>query len=184
MPTITSADIKDQKAEVPPRFYESAIIRCLKATFGLSKGKQNPMITLEWELLGIRNKENKEKIDSTITRGGIEYVLAGLSVRSTYHTLTPEAMKYYKANWSKFTGKPESEFSVDTENPDLSIFNKLVMSAVVKAKTVHKTRELSDEEKAAGESNEVKDEDGNPLSYTIVEVDTFNKRFDGEVQPF
>lgn len=184
MPIVKAEDRPNQKLELPRNFYDSAIIRCTKASFGPSKSSNKPMITLEWELLGVRNKEDKSKIDTSITKNGIEYVIAGLNVRSKYHTLIPEAIKYYRADWSKYTGRPESEFMVDTDNPDLNIFDKLVMSAVIKAKTVTKTKELSEEDKAAGESNIVKDEDGNPQTYTTVEIDSLNRRFEGEVPVF
>lgn len=184
MPIVSAADLPSQKAEIPPNFYESAIIRCTKTDFGPSKRSNKPMITAEWEVCGVRNKTDKLKVDTSVERGGVVYHIAGLNIKPKYHVLSPEALKYYKAEWSKFTGRPETEFSVDTENPDRTFFNKLVMSAVIKAVKVTKTRELSEEEEAAGVSNVVVDEDGKPLSYTVIEIDTFNRRFEGEVAPF
>jgi hypothetical protein len=182
---LTANDLP-AKSEIPDNFYESAILRCTNATFGPSKSSGKPMITLEWELMGVRNEANKDQIDTAINRGGQEYNLAGLSVRSTYHTLTKEAARYFAPVWAKFTGRPESEFSVDPGNPDLSIYKGLAMSAVVKAVKTFKRKQLTDEDKAAGktEGDIVKDEDGNALSFKVVEVDTFNKRFTGELPSF
>jgi hypothetical protein len=184
MPVITNEQLPNQQLGIPTPFHDTAIIRCTKAEFGMSKASQKPMITLEWELLGVRNKEDKDKIDTTIRKNGVEYILAGLPTRPKYHTLSPEALKYYRKDWCKYTGKPETEFMVDTDKPDLSIFNKLAMSAVIKAKEVTRTKELSEEEKAAGVSNVLTDEDGNPQKYTSIEIDFFNKRFTGELPPF
>jgi hypothetical protein len=182
---LTSAELPP-KTEIPDNFYESAIIRCVEATFGLSKSSQKPMITLEWELLGVRNKDNKDVIDTQIVSGGQTYVLAGLNVRPTYHTLTKEAARYFAPIWAKFTGQPESEFKVDPENPDLTIYKGLVMSAVIKANKTDKRKPLTDEDKKAGKTQGdiVVDEDGKPLSFKMVEVDTFNRRFTGETPAF
>jgi hypothetical protein len=183
---VTAEDVVDAKAEIPDGFYESAIIRCTKADFGLSKSSQKPMITLEWEMLGVRDPADPNKILTQIDRNGKTYVLAGLSVRSKYHTLSDKAIKHYKKDWAKYTGEDESKFSCNVENPDLSIFKDLAMSAVVKAVKTFKRKELTDEDKKAGKTQGdiVKDEDGKELSFKTIEIDTLNKRFTGELPAF
>jgi hypothetical protein len=184
--TVTAADISDVKAEIPDGFYESALMRCTKADFGMSKSSNQPMITLEWELLGVRDPADPNKILTQIDRNGKTYVLAGLSTKPKYHTLSDKAIKYYQKDWAKYTGEDESKFSCDTENPDLSIFNNLAMSAVVKAVKTFKRKELTDEDKKAGKTQGaiVTDEDGRELSFKTIEIDTLNKRFTGELPAF
>jgi hypothetical protein len=148
------------------------------------------MITCNWEIVGIKNKEGS--IDRTMVRDGQEYVIAGLTTRPTYHSLSKKARRFFMDWWCKCTGKTEKEFEIDDENPDRSFLNNLVMSAVCKAELILRRKNLTDEEKEAlkeaGEKVEgeiVTDDEGNPLPpFKMITVDTWNRRYTGELPVF
>lgn len=187
MPVLTANDVIN--AEAPDNLYDSLVIQCQEAKFEISKRSNNPQIIAKWEVLGVKTKDNK--ISPEIVRNGQTYVLAGLTLTPTYFTLTPKAIRFYRDFWVKATGLDAKEFSVDTENPDLGFFKKLAMSAVVKLISTKKTKPLSDEDadrlREAGlpvVGEDVVDDDGNPLYSKFLQVDTWNKRFTGELPAF
>lgn len=186
MPKYTANDVIN--AEAPNDLYDSLIVQCTEAEFKLSK-KNDPQIVAKWEILGVRTKDNK--IAREITRNGVTFVLAGLATLPTYFTLTKKALRFYRDFWCKATGKKESEFEVDTEAPDIAFLNKLAMSAIVKAVVTEKTKPLSDEDKealiAAGQpvkGETVVDDEGNPKYNKFLQIDSWNRRFDGELPAF
>lgn len=181
--------------EIPDDFHSSLVIRCTGSEFTESKVKEdgsggNPMIVSEWEVVGVKNKENG--VDDAIQEGDKKYIVAGLGVRKVYHTLSPKAIRRHQEFWSKATGKPESEYEVDTENPDRSYYKGLVMSAVCRATKFNKTRPITESEKAEYEAAgkpvpkvvDVTDDEGNALQIKGLEVDTFNRRFNGDLPQF
>lgn len=187
MPVVTAKDII--KVEVPDNLHESLVIRCVDVEFGESKSSGQPLITSSWEIVGRKNKDGG--IDDNIVIGEKKYVIAGLSLNKVYHSLSLKAIRRHQEFWSKATGKPEEEYSIDTENPDTSYYKGLVMSAVCKAETRQKTKPLTDEEKeslkAAGKplvGEAVVDDDGNPVYTKFVSVDQFNRRFNGDLPQF
>lgn len=192
MPVITASDVPTTKAELPDGFCKSVILRCLEAKFGPSKSSGKPMITVDFEIVGIRKSNDSDELLTEVVHNGVTYVIAGQRVNSIYISLSGDAVKYYKPLWAKFTGLPVEQFTVDTDNPDLSHFQNLAISAVVQANTVPKRAPLTEEQKAAGktEGDIVVDEDGKPLVSKYVEIVknnreySFNRRFTGELPPF
>ncbi len=187
MALVTAKDIK--ACEAPDDLFDSVIVQCLERDFGLSKSKQQPQIVSKWEILGVRTKDNK--VDPELVRDGKTYVLAGLSLLPVYMSLSPRAIRFFQEFWEKATGKAKAEFSIDTENPDLSFMNKLAMSAVVKAVKLPKRKPLSDEQREElvskglpAEGEAVLDDDGNPVFSKFIQLDTWNKRFTGELPAF
>jgi hypothetical protein len=181
--------------EIPKGFHASLVLRCLGAEFKESAVKPdgsggNPMIVSDWEVVGKPNKQNG--VDDNITEAGKKYIIAGLNVRKVYHTLTPKAIRRHQEFWAKATGKTEAEYEVDNENPDTSYYKGLVMSAVCKATEFEKTRPSTDSEKeemkAAGqpvrEVVTVTDDEGKALTIKGLEVDTWNRRFNGDLPQF
>lgn len=188
MALITAKDIIS--AEAPDDLYDSLIIQCTEKEFGLSK-KQKPRVASKWEVVGIKNKDNG--VDREMVRNGVTYVLAGLSVIIPYggFSLQPNALRFFRDFWVKATGKKAEEFVLDTENPDLSFMDNLVMSAVVRAVITPKTKPLSEEQAAALEEagkpvvgEPVVDDDGNPIFTKFLQLDTWNKRFTGQMPAF
>lgn len=181
--------------EIPKDFYGSLVVRCVDVEFTQSKVKPdgsggNPMIVSEWEVVGVKNKEGG--VDDSIVQGNKKYIIAGLGVRKVYHTLSPKAIARHQEFWSKANNKPLDQYEVDTENPDTSYYKGLVMSAVCKATEFNKTRKTTEEERAAMEAEgkpvqasvEVVDDEGKPLVIKGLEIDTFNRRFSGDLPTF
>lgn len=187
MAKVTAKDIVS--AEAPDDLYDSLIVQCVDPEYRLSKGKQEPQVTCKWEILGVRTADNK--IDREFVKNGKRYVVAGLNTMPSYFTLTPKAIRFFQEFWSKATGRPKDEFEIDDENPDISFMNKLVMSAVVKAVKTLKTKPITDEEREAAEAEgraikpePVLDDEGKELYNKFLQIDTFNRRFDGELPAF
>ena len=181
--------------EIPKDFFGSLVLRCLEVDFTQSRVKPdgsggNPMIVSSWEVVGIKNKQGG--VDDHITQGNRKYMIGGLSVKKVYHTLSPKAIARHQDFWSKATNKPQDQYEVDTENPDVSYYKGLVMSAVCKQTEFNKTRKTTEEERAvmeaegkpAAASVDVLDDEGKPLVVKGLEVDTWNRRFDGDLPTF
>lgn len=177
--------------EIPDNLADSLVVRCISDDFGESKSSGVAMITSRWEIVGIYDKETKQVKDHMIV-GGKKYVIGGLETRPVYHSLSDKALPRHMDFWSKATGKPKDDYEIDTENPDRSYYKGLVMSAVVKAELTPRTKPLTDEQKeelrAAGKplvGEPMVDDEGNPLPpYKSASIDTFNRRFNGELPQF
>lgn len=189
MSKVTYQDL-GPKCEIPDDLYESLILRCTKATFGPSKSSGEPMITSEWEVVGVRNKEGG--VDRSLLRGEQEYVIAGLTTRPSYQSLSKKALRFTAEFWAKATGKDVKEFEMDTENPDTSFYKDLYMSAVCKALIFEKRKPLTEEQKEMlkeaklpVEGEKVLDDEGNPVApIKLIQIDSWNKRFSGDVPQF
>lgn len=193
MPTYTADDVV--KLEVPADLDESLIIRCTEKKFAPSS-KGDPMITCNWEIVGI--SDGKGGVDNKIrrTKDGqtVEYVIGGLRLRPTWHVITKKSLFFFQKWWSKCTGIDPKEFKFDSENPDLDFLNKLVMSAQCGVEVKEARKKLTDEEKEKlkAEGQELKgeiiidDATGQAKTYNEVYVknDGWNGRFTGELPAF
>lgn len=176
--------------EVPDNLNDSLVVRITDVEFGESKSSGNPMITVKPEIVGIRNKQNG--VDDHMIVDGKKYVIAGLPCRPSYFSLSSKALARLQDFWSKVTGRPKEEFEIDTENPDLTPYKGAVMSAVVKAELTKRTKQLTPEQKeelkAAGKplvGEPVVDDEGKELPpFKSATVDTWNRRFNGELPQF
>ncbi|HEX9232684.1 MAG TPA: hypothetical protein VF849_01410 [Blattabacteriaceae bacterium] len=176
------------KLAVPPAFKNRCVIRCTDVKFG-PNSNDAPMITANWELLGIPNSTGS--IDTKMERNGQEYQLAGLRLKTTYFTLTQKAVDgFYAEFWTKANGE---EFKgVDETNPDIKFFDSLCMEAIVQGLTIVERKQLTEEEKeekiAKGEQpigDPITDSDGEEITRTMLTQTMWLKRYTGEVpHPF
>ncbi len=173
------------KLSVPPSFKDRCVIRCTDYKFG-PNSNDNPMITVNWELLGIPNSTGS--IDTTMKRAGQEYQLAGLRLKTTYFTLTQKAVDAFFAEfWMK--ANSEKEFpGIDESNPDLKFLDGLCMEAIVQGSTVVERKQLTEEEKeekiAKGEpavGDPITDSDGEEITRTMLTQTMWLKKYEGEV---
>lgn len=188
MAKVTAKDII--KCEVPPNLNQSLVVRCTDVEFGESKSSGQPMITSKWEIVGVRNKDNG--VDDHLIVDDKKFVISGLATRPVYHSLGAKAIGRHQDFWSKANGKSLEEYEVDTENPDTSYYKGLVMSAVVVAEVQERTQKLSEDEKEALKAEgkplvgkPVLDDEGKPLPpYISAKIDSFNRRFSGNLPQF
>lgn len=172
------------KLAVPPAFKNRCVIRCTDVKFG-PNSNDAPMITANWELLGIPNSTGS--IDTTIKRGDQEYQLAGLRLKTTYFTLTQKAVDgFYAEFWEKANG--DSFQGIDETNPDIKFFDGLCMEAIVQGNTVIERQQLTEEEKAdkiaKGEQpigDPIIDGDGNEITRTMLSQSMWLKKYTGDV---
>jgi hypothetical protein len=108
---------------------ENVIVRVLEEAFGPSKSSNNPMITLQWEVVS----------PESINVAGVEYSIAGLKVSPTYYTTANLEDAEKSANNDKYTFGPSGDkerpslyelFEIDTtgidkNNPKLAFKGKL-----------------------------------------------------------
>lgn len=177
------------KLQVPPAMRDRYVIRCTEHKFG-PNSNGNPMITIQWEVVGKPNKTGS--VDTSLKRGDQEYQIAGLTVNASYFTLIKgKALSMYVDFWEK--ANPGNQFEgVDEENPDRSFLDNLLMEAILSSTTQEMRKELTEEEKKAkkdaGEAplgEPITDEDGKPLTRTVISVTQFLKKFTGDVpNPF
>lgn len=175
------------KLGVPPAFTERCAVRCTEAAFGPNKSG-NPMITTQWELLGYFDEMNK--LNTSIKKGEKEYVLGSLKLRPIYFTLTDKAIGFYSDFWSLAHRKAFE--GVDENNPDIQFLRDgLVMQAVVIGKMDLMRKQLTDEDKAAliaegkpaiGEV--LKDDEGNPMEFPVINISKWLKPYTGELPVF
>lgn len=185
MAVYTEKDVVDCSA--PEDLYESLIVTPTDKDFGPSKKTKDPQIVVKWEIAGVKNESGG--IDRELKRGDKVYIIAGLSAGTTYFTITPKAMRFYKDFWK--LANPGKEFSVDDENPDLSYLDKLYMSAVVRCETIEQTKPLTDEQKEILEQQglpikgeTVVDDEGKPIKMKFLKITNWNRRFMGDVPVF
>lgn len=175
------------KLGVPPAFTERCAVRCTEATFGPSKSGK-PMITSKWELVGYFDEMNK--LNTSIKKGEKEYVLGSLTLTPVYFTLTDKAIGFYSEFWSLAHRR---EFQgVDENNPDIQyLVDGLVMQAVVAGKMQPHRRQLTDEDKAAllaegkpAIGDVIKDDEGNPMEFPVINISKWLKPYTGELPVF
>src|SRR6266513_1441641 len=127
---------------IPPSFKDRCVVRCTDYTFG-PNSKDNPMITVNWELIGIPNTTGG--VETSMKRAGIEYQLASLKLRPSYFTLVEKAINFYADFWNKVFNKDFE--GVDETNPDIAYLENLCMEAIVTGQTTVERKVLTDEEK-------------------------------------
>jgi len=171
------------KMGIPPAFKERCAVRCTEQKFGPNK-KQNPMITTKWELIGYFDQ--KGQLQTQMSRGGINYQLAGLSIRDVYFTLTDKAISFYGDFFQAATGEPLTE--IDETNPDITYLDGIKMQAIVQGRMEVDRRQLTDEEKEAlkAEGKEpigepILDDEGNKMEYANLNIARWLKPFNGEI---
>ena len=176
---------KSAKLGIPPAFKDRVVIRCTDHKFG-PNSNDNPMITVNWELLGIPGATGK--IETEMERGGVKYQLAGLRVNSSYFTLVQKAIDgFYAEFYCKANNEPEFP-GVDSENPDTDFLDSLCMEAIVTGQSQIERKLLTDEEKAAkkaaGEQpigEPITDGDGNEIIRTVLNINMWLKKWEGDV---
>jgi hypothetical protein len=182
----TEADVIDCAA--PDDLFDSLIVSCTEKEFGLNAKSNNPQIVTKWEVLGVYNKKT-DSIERELVRNGKVYIVSGLSTMPVYFTLTDKAIKFYRDFWK--LANPGKPFEVDTENPDIEFLKNLAMSAVVKNVITDKLKPISEEEKEAlkAEGKPLKgepvvDDEGNKLKNKFLQIDTWNRKYMGQLPMF
>ena len=174
------------KAEVPDNLNDSLAIRCIDVKSGLSKNSGNMMITSSWEVVGYIDPKSKEVVPD-MTVNGEKYEIVGQETQPFYQSLgSQRGIATHQKFWSKITGKPESEYEVDTDNPDISYYKGKVMSAVCVAKLITRTKPQTEQEIADNVKKvPIVDDEGNTLPpFKQLEIVHFNRLFTGEVPQF
>jgi hypothetical protein len=187
MARLTAADVRNMG--VPTDLNDSLIVRCIDKKFA-PNSKNNPMITCTWEIIGIADGQGG--IAESIKRGDKEFVISGLRTRPTYHTITKKALFFFQEWWSKCTGRKKEELDIDTENPDLSFLDGLVMSVTCTAETQEARKKLTEEEKEALQAQGLEPkgeiiidpETGEAKKYTQAVIQAWNNRYTGELPTF
>jgi hypothetical protein len=175
---LTAADAV--KVGVPPAIRNRYIVRCIGQTFGKSKSSGNPMITLEWEVVGEPQKDGT--IAPTIKRGTDTYQVAGLPIRPTYFTLVAGKPLERFFDFQRAAGLPSD--SVDETDPDLSGYEGLLMQAILATEESQEMTALTEEEREDGKKPEpILDEDGKPIVRTAIRIASFLKVYNGDVGP-
>lgn len=173
------------KLGVPPAFRDRYVIRCTDKKFG-PNSKGNPMVTLNWEVVGYPN--NTGSVDTEITRNGQAYQIAGLRVQPSWFTLVAGKALQSWIEFYEAANGPGSFTSVDPENPNIEFTEGLVMEAVLYTQEQVQRKELTDEEKADKRAkNEpllgdpIKDGDGKEVKSQQISIQSFLKKFTGDL---
>lgn len=173
----------DSKLGIPPYFKERCVVRVKDHKFG-PNSKDNPMITVNFELCGIPN--NTGSCDIEYDRGGVKYIIGGLNINSKYFTLVDKAINFYAEFWEKANGKTFE--GVDESNPDMAFLDDLCMEVIVTGQQREERKTLSPEEKEAliaegkpaiGEP--ILDGDGEKITRSVLDITMWLKRYTGEV---
>lgn len=167
---LTRDDADKTKLEVPPAMDDRYIIRNTGAKFGNSS-KGNPMITTNWEIAGILVNG---VVQTEIVRNGVTYQVAGLPTQPKFFTLTSKAVGMYLdvlEGW----GCP---VTVDETNPDLTILDNMVCSALLRSKEFIE-RKVPTEDQEVGDP--ILDDDGKPMVRNQVQIMSFGRRYMGEL---
>lgn len=165
------------KRGIPPAFRDRYIIRCIDKRFGPSS-KDNPMIVLNWEIAGVPKGDS---VDTKLTRGGVDWDVVGLQTQPSYFTLIPGPALDRFFDFQEKAGLPADE--IDDENPDLTGYDGLLMEAIVTGSEQVERKALTPEERAEGKTvgDPILDGDGNEIKRTQLQVQSFLKKWQGEV---
>jgi hypothetical protein len=176
--------VRTAKAGVPPAFSERCVVRIRSHKFG-PNSNQNPMITIEPELVGWFNPDGK--LVNTIERGGQTYILGGVDCKSEYFTLKDKGLEVYADFWNR--AHPGEELTeINVNNPDREYLTGLLMQVLVSGRSEPYLRQITEEEKAelkaqgkrpVGEP--IRDEDGKPIEKSILRCSNWLRRYTGEL---
>jgi len=179
---------KIAKSSLPPAFSERCLVRVTGHKFG-PNSNGNPMITMDSELVGWfpSSGENKGQLLGAVEKNGLIYNLSGLSLRSSFYTLSGGGIASYAEFWNK--AHPGEELTeIDLENPDREYMTGFLMQAIVSGRTEVYRTQLTEEEKslkkAAGEKpvgDPILGEDGKPINIPIVQVTSWLIKYSGEI---
>lgn len=163
------------KFGLPSTYRDRLVVRCLDSKFGLSS-KENPMITLNWEVVGKPTKEGG--VETEITYGGQKYSIAGQRSQPVWLTLKAGAAL---ENYFDFQRKAELPAdSVDETNPDLSGYDNLCMEAICSVKEQPVRAAPTPEQAAAGEMGDpILDKDGKQVTRGQVVINQFLCKYTG-----
>jgi len=189
----TAADVV--RLGLPAGFDESLLIRCLENDFGKSKKKGSPMITCQWEVVGML--VNGE-VHTKIKRGDEEFIIGGLRPGYTYHPITDQKGKVYsffQDFWCKSQGIPLDKFSVDDENPDRSHLTGLVMSATIETTVEKKRKKLTEDQRQQMLDEGIPEEEikgeviidpatGEAETINLYKITRWNEKYTGELPAF
>jgi hypothetical protein len=180
---MLTVDKTSPKLGIPPNVRDRYVVRCVNASFGPST-KGNPMITLEWEVVG--KPEQDGTVSPTIERNGQKWQVAGLRVSKTYLTLTPKNAERVIEFYEKFLGIQDPV--VDETNPDMTPFKTgFMIEAIISSEESVQRYEATEEERAAGKyyGEPILDGEGNQIKTQYLTLGMMLKRFVGEVSnPF
>src|ERR1044071_1683567 len=166
---MLKVDTTSPSTKFTPAFRDRYIIRCIDEDFGLSS-KQNPMITLSFEICGHQGADGK--LSQTIKRGGTEYMIAGKKCSPMYFTLIDG---FAGQNYLEFRQKAKLEVpeeGINPENPPLD-HKGIVLSAILSVQESIQRKALTDEEKTAGKQvgDPITDENGKQVINYRINID-------------
>jgi hypothetical protein len=184
MSTILKNSGDRAKAQMPPVFKDTVVVKIMDHEFGMSKS-DNPMITLKHiEIVGVPNTTGG--IDSDVTVGGQKYKIAGQRTQPKWYALKEGfPLDQYETFWK--AAHPGEEFpGVDIENPDRAFLDDLAMYAVVQVRSEVQRKHVTPEErealKAEGkEAPAILGHDGKELTRQSVEVVEWLAKYTGEL---
>lgn len=117
------------------------VVRQVASKSGPSQSSGNPMITLSFEIVC-----DAQGSETVILPNGQTGMVAGIEM-DYYLTLTDKTAARI-ADFHELIGKPLK--SIDKENPDLSIYDGLVLDAILRGEEQVSCKDATPEEKAAG----------------------------------
>jgi len=124
---------------------DNYIVRIAETKFGASKRTENPMVTLDLEVV---SPETFQVGSETVTAAGTplkHYLVTGV-------TGDEEKTKAARARAVEFFDKLKIDHStIDWDNPDLSALTNVTMWVLLSAKANEKRKDPTPEQKAAGE---------------------------------
>lgn len=136
------------KVAIPDDFRDRYIIRCTAQKYGFSS-KNNPMVTLDWEIVGYQTTDGQ--ISTKLKRGESVYEIGGASCQ-TWHTLSESALEMYFHN-REVLGLGQTE-EVDETNPPLDYLG-ITAHAILDADPSEQRKAPTPEQKAAGKPGDL-----------------------------
>lgn len=175
-------DKETTKLGVPPGFKDRYVVRLIEATFGLSKAKNNPMISVQAEVVGVPTTQGITC--SIVKRGGVDWQIAGIRVNTSYFPLVagPSLSRFFA-----FHDALNLPHEVDENNPNVEQYKGKLVEAILTTEESVERKVLSDDEKAAGKTmgDPILDNDGKEIKTTRVVVSRWLAPYRGDVaEPF
>ena len=163
---------------VPPAMRDRYIVRCVDQKFG-PNSKDNPMVTLGFEVVGLKMADGS--VSTEVTRGDTDYMVAGIKTQPSWFTLVGRGLEAFR-DFQRNAGIPEIDDG-DVGNVDVTPYNGLLISAILNNGTQIERKALTEEDIASGkrEGDPILDDDGKPTTRGFIKIDSFGKRFTGEL---
>lgn len=169
---------------IPPAFSERCAVRVLEYTYK-PNSKDNMMLTVNIELVGYF--DDKNNLQTEMTRGNKTYKLAGIGFKPLFFTITDKesgglgkGFAFYEAFYK--AANPGKELTeINEDNLDVAYLDGLVMQALVSGKMQPQLKQLTDAEKqeriAAGKpaiGDPILDDTGKPIEAPSLNINPFS----------